>query len=144
MKAVTNHHSGHLYTWLVCHLSCLYIDLFNISAKPPFSHGLYNSVYKSCSISIEPKQCFHNVNQVSICCCFQGILSPEDARKAVDTGVDGIVVSNHGGRQLDYSPATLDMIAPIRAAIGHRVPLLMDGGIRRGTDVLKVSLPSVV
>ena len=68
----------------------------------------------------------------------QGVLSPEDARKAVETGVDGIVVSNHGGRQLDYSPATLDMIGPIRAAIGHRVPLLMDGGIRRGTDVLKV------
>ncbi|KAL0018747.1 hypothetical protein WJX79_008357 [Trebouxia sp. C0005] len=67
----------------------------------------------------------------------KGILSPEDARKAVDIGVDGIVVSNHGGRQLDYSPATLDMIAPIRAAIGHQVPLLMDGGIRRGTDVLK-------
>jgi len=70
----------------------------------------------------------------------QGILSPEDARKAVDIGVDGIVVSNHGGRQLDYSPATLDMIAPIRAAIGHQVPLLMDGGIRRGTDVLKASI----
>lgn len=68
----------------------------------------------------------------------QGILSPDDARKAVDSGVDGIVVSNHGGRQLDYSPATLDMILPIRNAIGHRVPLLMDGGIRRGTDILKV------
>lgn len=52
------------------------------------------------------------------------------------------MVSNHGGRQLDYSPATLDMIAPIRAAVGHRVPLLMDGGIRRGTDVLKVLLHS--
>lgn len=73
-----------------------------------------------------------------MCCWVQGILSPEDARKAVDIGVDGIVVSNHGGRQLDYSPATLDMIRPIRAAIGHQVPLLMDGGIRRGTDVLKV------
>lgn len=74
----------------------------------------------------------------------QGILSPEDARKAVDTGVDGIVVSNHGGRQLDYSPATLDMIAPIRAAVGHRVPLIMDGGIRRGTDVLKVTRQSTM
>lgn len=72
----------------------------------------------------------------------QGILSPEDARKAVDSGVDGIVVSNHGGRQLDYSPATLDMILPIRNAIGHRVPLLMDGGIRRGTDILKARPPA--
>lgn len=66
-------------------------------------------------------------------------MSPQDARAAVDAGVDGIVLSNHGGRQLDHSPAPLDMVAAVRAAIGYRVPLLMDGGIRRGTDVLKVS-----
>ena len=71
--------------------------------------------------------------------CLQGVLSPQDARAAVDAGVDGIVLSNHGGRQLDHSPAPLDMVAAVRAAIGYRVPLLMDGGIRRGTDVLKVS-----
>lgn len=68
----------------------------------------------------------------------QGVLSPKDARSAVDAGVDGLVLSNHGGRQLDHSPAALDMVASVRKAIGHRVPLLMDGGIRRGTDVLKV------
>ena len=65
------------------------------------------------------------------------MLSPNDARSAVDAGVDGIVLSNHGGRQLDHSPAPLDMVASVRRAIGTRVPLLMDGGIRRGTDVLK-------
>lgn len=65
-------------------------------------------------------------------------MSPRDARSAVDAGVDGIVLSNHGGRQLDHSPAPLDMVASVRRAIGTRVPLLMDGGIRRGTDVLKV------
>ena len=70
----------------------------------------------------------------------QGVLSPKDARSAVDAGVDGLVLSNHGGRQLDHSPAPLDMIASVRRAIGHRVPLLMDGGIRRGTDVLKVGV----
>lgn len=116
----------------------------NISRKPLLGHDLYKWLYQSCSIDIESKLCFHNSNQLSIYSCLQGILSPEDARKAVDTGVDGIVVSNHGGRQLDYSPATLDMIAPIRAAVGHRVLLLMDGGIRRGTDVLKVTLHSTV
>lgn len=70
----------------------------------------------------------------------QGVLSPKDARSAVDAGVDGLVLSNHGGRQLDHCPAPLDMIASVRRAIGHRVPLLMDGGIRRGTDVLKVGV----
>ena len=72
------------------------------------------------------------------------MLSPKDARSAVDAGVDGLVLSNHGGRQLDHSPAPLDMIASVRRAIGHRVPLLMDGGIRRGTDVLKVGRPDIV
>ena len=57
----------------------------------------------------------------------------------MDVGVDGIVLSNHGGRQLDHSAAPLDMVASVRRAIGRQVPLLMDGGIRRGTDVLKVS-----
>ena len=71
------------------------------------------------------------------------MLSPKDARSAVDAGVDGLVLSNHGGRQLDHSPAPLDMIASVRRAIGHRVPLLMDGGIRRGTDVLKVGRPDM-
>ena len=52
----------------------------------------------------------------------QGVLSAQDARAAVDAGVDGIVLSNHGGRQLDHSPAALDMVESVRAAIGFRVP----------------------
>lgn len=67
----------------------------------------------------------------------QGVLSPEDAVIAVQYGVDGLVVSNHGGRQLDTSPSALDMLPAIVAAVGGRIPVLMDGGVRRGTDVLK-------
>ncbi|WIA09164.1 hypothetical protein OEZ85_008575 [Tetradesmus obliquus] len=67
----------------------------------------------------------------------KGVLSPADALLALQHGVDGIVVSNHGGRQLDYSPAALDMLPGVVAAVGGRLPVLMDGGIRRGTDVLK-------
>ncbi|KAK9808125.1 hypothetical protein WJX73_009290 [Symbiochloris irregularis] len=67
----------------------------------------------------------------------KGILSPFDALRAVEVGVDGIIVSNHGGRQLDFAPATLDCVANIKRAIGDTVPLLMDGGVRRGTDILK-------
>lgn len=70
----------------------------------------------------------------------QGILSAHDAEKGVDAGVDGIVVSNHGGRQLDTAPASLDALPAIAAAVGKRVPVLMDGGIRRGTDIIKVRL----
>jgi len=65
------------------------------------------------------------------------VLAPADARLAVKYGADGIIVSNHGGRQLDYSPAALDVLPAVVAAVDGRVPVMMDGGVRRGTDVLK-------
>jgi lactate 2-monooxygenase len=67
----------------------------------------------------------------------KGITHPEDAIMAVEHGVDGIIVSNHGGRQLDGAVATLDMLPSIHEAVGGKVPILMDSGIRRGADVLK-------
>ncbi len=67
----------------------------------------------------------------------KGITSPLDAVQAIDHGVDGIVVSNHGGRVLDGQPATIDALPAVAAAVAQRVPLLLDGGIRRGTDILK-------
>ena len=67
----------------------------------------------------------------------KGIMGAEDAVLAVEHGAAGIVVSNHGGRQLDGVPATLDILPEIVDAVGDRTEVLMDGGIRRGTDVLK-------
>ncbi|KAH9713719.1 peroxisomal (S)-2-hydroxy-acid oxidase GLO4 [Citrus sinensis] len=67
----------------------------------------------------------------------KGILTREDAIKAVEVGVAGIIVSNHGARQLDYSPATISALEEVVHAVKGRVPILMDGGVRRGTDVFK-------
>jgi 4-hydroxymandelate oxidase len=67
----------------------------------------------------------------------KGILTPEDAELAVEAGAAGIVVSNHGGRNLDTLPATVEALPAVAEAVGARVPVLVDGGIRRGTDVLK-------
>ncbi len=67
----------------------------------------------------------------------KGVLRKEDALKAVSIGLDGIVVSNHGGRRLDGMPASIDMLPEIVDAVGGRTEILMDGGIRRGTDILK-------
>jgi isopentenyl diphosphate isomerase/L-lactate dehydrogenase-like FMN-dependent dehydrogenase len=67
----------------------------------------------------------------------KGIQTAEDARLAAEHGVDGIVVSNHGGRQLDGSPATLDALVEVVDAVEGRIMVLMDGGVRRGTDILK-------
>lgn len=67
----------------------------------------------------------------------KGILSPIEAARAVEAGVDGIIVSNHGGRQLDGAIATLDALPAIVEAVDGRVPILFDGGLRRGGDVVK-------
>ena len=67
----------------------------------------------------------------------KGVLAGEDAVLAFEHGADGIVVSNHGGRQVDGSVAALDAFVEVRAAVGPEAVLLMDGGIRRGADVLK-------
>jgi L-lactate dehydrogenase (cytochrome) len=67
----------------------------------------------------------------------KGILRPDDARRAVEAGADGVVVSNHGGRQLDDATASLDALPAIARAVGGEVPVLRDGGVRRGGDILK-------
>jgi 4-hydroxymandelate oxidase len=67
----------------------------------------------------------------------KGVTHADDARDALARGVSGFIVSNHGGRTLDTLPATAELLPPLRAALGPDVPLLVDGGIRRGTDVLK-------
>ena len=67
----------------------------------------------------------------------KGILTAEDAELAVGAGADGIVVSNHGGRQLDTSPASLDALPEVIETVGGRIPVLVDGGVRRGTDIVK-------
>src|SRR5688500_9011935 len=67
----------------------------------------------------------------------KGILHPDDARRAVDEGIDGIVVSNHGGRQVDGGIATLDALPAIVEAVDGRIPVLLDSGIRSGADIFK-------
>ncbi|MFO1171579.1 MAG: alpha-hydroxy acid oxidase [Hyphomicrobiaceae bacterium] len=67
----------------------------------------------------------------------KGILRPDDAEKAVAAGADGIIVSNHGGRQFDAAPASIDVLPEIAQAVGAKVPLLLDSGVRSGLDVLR-------
>ncbi len=67
----------------------------------------------------------------------KGILNPEEARRAMALGVDGIIVSNHGGRQLDVVPASLKALPAVVDAVAGKIPVLLDGGVRRGGDVVK-------
>jgi 4-hydroxymandelate oxidase len=67
----------------------------------------------------------------------KGILNPDDAHRGIEAGAAGIIVSNHGGRNLDTVPATIEALPRVVERVGGRVPVIVDGGIRRGTDVLK-------
>lgn len=69
--------------------------------------------------------------------CLKGVMSVADARRAADIGCTGIVLSNHGGRQLDGSRSAFDQLAEVVDAVGHRLDVMMDGGVQRGTHVLK-------
>jgi L-lactate dehydrogenase (cytochrome) len=69
----------------------------------------------------------------------KGIQSVDDALVAADAGVEAIALSNHGGRQLDDAPAALDLVAPVADAVGGRVEIICDGGVRRGSDLVKAA-----
>jgi isopentenyl diphosphate isomerase/L-lactate dehydrogenase-like FMN-dependent dehydrogenase len=90
---------------------------------------------------LDPSLTWRDVEQLAeaspIPVLVKGVLTHEDARMAVDHGAAGVIVSNHGGRQLDGVPAALEALPEIVEAVGEAVPVLMDGGIRRGSDVTK-------
>ena len=67
----------------------------------------------------------------------KGIMHPDEACRAIDHGVDGVIVSNHGGRQLDGAAAAIEALPAIATIVKGRIPVLLDGGIRRGSDVIK-------
>ena len=67
----------------------------------------------------------------------KGVMTPEDAKRAIASGASGVMISNHGGRQLDGAPAPIDQIAAVRETLGEGPDVICDGGIRRGSDVVK-------
>jgi isopentenyl diphosphate isomerase/L-lactate dehydrogenase-like FMN-dependent dehydrogenase len=89
---------------------------------------------------IDPTLTWHDLerlaNEVELPILVKGVLSPQDARLAAEHGAAGVVVSNHGGRQLDGVPASLDVLPRIADEVGDELELLMDGGVRRGSDVV--------
>jgi L-lactate dehydrogenase (cytochrome) len=68
----------------------------------------------------------------------KGVMHPDDARQAVEIGIDGIQVSNHGGRQFEAAPAAIDVLPAIAKAVGDKATVLFDSGVRSGIDVLRV------
>ncbi len=100
----------------------------------PVGQGIYSTV-------LDPGLTWKDVqwlrSQTRLPVILKGILGAADAGRAVDEGASGLIVSNHGGRVLDTVPATIDVLPAIVAKVASRIPVFVDGGIRRGTDVLK-------
>jgi len=102
-----------------------------------FGSGLakYVSAFLDPAISWRDVEWLQSVTKLPL--LIKGIVRADDARRAVEMGVRGIMVSNHGGRQLDTSPATIDALPYVADAVGDRAEVYVDGGIRRGIDVVK-------
>lgn len=106
-----------------------------------WDQGKYASLNQYVGAQFDPtltwKDIENFVGSTSLPVLLKGILRPDDARKAVDCGAAGIIVSNHGGRQLDTAPAGIEALPHVVQAVGDSCEVLVDGGIQRGTDILK-------
>ena len=99
-----------------------------------FHRGIYNP-FLDPTITWETIAWVRSFARVPV--LLKGVLAPDDARRAADEGVTGVIVSNHGGRNLDTVPASIEALPRVVEAVAGRIPVLMDGGVRRGTDVIK-------
>jgi 4-hydroxymandelate oxidase len=111
----------------------------NLAQEVPTVEGSGLGAYASAALdpNLTPDDIgwLHDISGLPV--LVKGVLRPDDAVLAVEAGAAGIVVSNHGGRQLDTAVATAEALAPIAKAVGDRAAVLVDGGIRLGTDVVK-------
>jgi isopentenyl diphosphate isomerase/L-lactate dehydrogenase-like FMN-dependent dehydrogenase len=101
------------------------------------SSGLdtYIAALWDASISWKDVEWLRSITKLSV--VLKGVLRADDAILAAEHGAAGVIVSNHGGRQVDTTPATIEVLPEIAEAAGDRIDILMDGGIRRGADVVK-------
>jgi 4-hydroxymandelate oxidase len=126
---------------------CLTVDMAVSGARnrearakvqlPPLPSGSLNILGSKLDPAVSWKDVEWLRSFAKIPLLLKGVLNPDDADRAVKAGVAGIIVSNHGGRNFDTVPATIDALPLVAKKVARRVPVLVDGGIRRGTDVLK-------
>jgi len=126
---------GQLSFGLPSHLECVHLRGLDLKKSVP-THtmgGVYDPIFDP-SFNWKDLEWLRTVAGVPV--LLKGVISSEDGRRAIDYGADGIIVSNHGGRNLDLLPATIDALPGVVESVAGRIPVLLDSGIRRGTDVL--------
>jgi len=127
--------------WVFNYLTHKKFALANVSKKTDKGTNISKSVIEYINEQYDPamnwEDAEHCVKKWDGPFALKGVMSVEDAKRAVDIGCTGIMVSNHGGRQLDGSRSPFDQIKAISDAVGDKLEIILDGGIRRGTHVLK-------
>jgi 4-hydroxymandelate oxidase len=118
-------------------MECVHLRGLNLNAAAPGHKTQRSSVYDPIfdpSFNWSDLEWLRAAAGVPV--ILKGVLTPEDGKRAVECGADGVIVSNHGGRNLDTVPSTIDALPRVVEAVAGRIPVMLDSGIRRGTDVL--------
>ena len=126
--------------WSLCHVTSPPFTLANVAHRVASGRDvqtLQNYIGSQFDRSVTWDDARAMVEQWNGPFAVKGILTADDARRAVDIGANALIVSNHGGRQLDHVPSPIDVLPEILAAVDGRAEVIVDGGVRRGTDVLK-------
>ena len=128
-------------TWVYHYLTTEPIELANVAHRIREGSGEVSNLLQYVSKQFDPTVNWEDAAWIKSLWdgpfVLKGIMSVEDAKRAVEIGASAIVISNHGGRQLDSSPATIEMLPKIVDAVGGQIEIILDSGIRRGTHVLK-------
>ena len=127
--------------WVYRHLTTPKIEVANVAHRPPPGSeklgGIIQYLNDQIDRSVTWKDAEWMINEWGGPFAIKGIMTGEDAKRAADIGATAVMVSNHGGRQLDFSPAPIDVLKEVVDAAGDRLEVILDGGVRRGTHVLK-------
>jgi L-lactate dehydrogenase (cytochrome) len=127
--------------WVFKHLTTPKIEVANIAHRPPPGSeklgGIIQFLNAQIDRSVTWKDAEWMIKEWGGPLAIKGIMTGDDAKRAADIGASAVMISNHGGRQLDFAPAPFDMLEEIVAAAGDRLEVILDGGVRRGTHILK-------
>jgi L-lactate dehydrogenase (cytochrome) len=127
--------------WVFRHLTTPRIDMANVAHRPPPGSdslgGIIEYLNAQLARSVTWDDAEWMIKEWGGPFAIKGVVRPEDARRCIDIGATAVMLSNHGGRQLGFAPAPIDTLKAVRDAIGHELEVIVDGGVRRGSHILK-------
>jgi L-lactate dehydrogenase (cytochrome) len=127
--------------WVYHHLTSPKIEMANVAHRPPEGSDELGGIIEYLNRQLDPSVTWSDaewmVREWGGPFALKGIMTGEDAKRAAEIGATAVMLSNHGGRQLDFSPAPFDTLKEVVDAVGDRLEVILDGGVRRGTHILK-------